>query len=70
MRGRKFESKILGLSLGIFRNFRDYFRTIRVEFSGLFWDSLDKIFINVFGQSQIVLKFGFEPWTDVFLVYL
>ena len=47
-------------------NFLDYFKTIRVELSGLFWDSLDKIFITVFGQSQTVLRFGFDPETNVF----
>ena len=57
------------MGLGIFRNFFgqselnfwDYFRTIRVEFAGLFWDSQDGIFINVFGQSRTVLRFGFYP---------
>ena len=66
MRGRKFQSKIFELSLGIFRNFRDYFRTIWVEFSRLFWDSQNRIFIIVFRQSRTVLRFGFDPGTDVF----
>ena len=29
--------------MGIFRNFRDYFRTVRAKFLGLFLDSPDKI---------------------------
>ena len=33
----------MGLSVGIFRNFRDYCRIVRTEFSGLLSDSLDKI---------------------------
>ena len=52
--------KIFGLSLGIFRNFRDYFQTVRVEFrdcfrtvrveiSGLYSNSPNIIFKNVFG---------------------
>ena len=36
-----------------------------VEFSGLFSDSPDKIFITVFGQSGTRLRFGFDPRTDV-----
>ena len=47
-------------------NFWDYFQTIRVEFSGLFWDSPDRIFRTVFGQSRTVLRFGFDPEIDVF----
>ena len=47
-------------------NFWDYFRTIRVKFSGLFWDSPNKIFRTVFGQSRTVSRFGFDPGTDVF----
>ena len=65
------------LGVGIFRNFRDCFltvwaefrdcfRTVRVEFSRLFSDSSDKIFGTVFGQSGTVLRFGFDPKTDVF----
>ena len=80
MRGCKFQSKIFGLLLGIlvifgivFRqswlNFWDFFRTIWVEFSGLFWDSLDRIFRTVFGQSRTVLRFDFDPGTNFFFVY-
>ena len=47
-------------------NFWDYFRTIQVEFSGLFLDSPDKIFRTIFGQSRTVLRFGFDPGTNVF----
>ena len=47
-------------------NFWDYFLTIQVDFSGLFWDSPDKIFRTIFEQSRIVLRFGFDPGTDVF----
>ena len=46
--------------------FRDCFRTVWVEFSGLFSDSLDSIFITIFGQSWTMLRFGFDPRTDVF----
>ena len=35
-----FSPKFLGLSVGIFMNFWNYFRTVRAEFSGLFSDSL------------------------------
>ena len=67
----------MGLSVGIFRNFRncfrivrvefrEYFRTVRVEFFGLFLDSPDRIFGTVFEQSETVLRFGFDPRTDVF----
>ena len=70
-------SQIFGLSIGIFRNFRDCFRTvraefrdcfrtIRVEFSRLFLDSYDIIFGTIFRQSRTVLMFGFAPETDVF----
>ena len=72
-----FSPKFLGLSKGIFRNFRDCFRTVRakfqdcfqtvrVEFLGLFSDNPDKIFGTVFGQSGTGLRFGFDPGTDVF----
>ena len=61
-----FSPKFLGLSVGNFRNFRDCFWTVRAEFSGLFLDRRDKIFRTVFGQSRTVLKFGFDPKTDVF----
>ena len=74
MRDRKFQSKIFGLSVGIFRtvfgqsrlNFLDYFRTIQVEFSRLFCDSSNRIFRTIFGQSRTVLRFGFDPGTNVF----
>ena len=47
-------------------NFWDYFRTIWVEFLGLFWDSPDRIFRTVFGQSRTMLRFGFDLGTNVF----
>ena len=47
-------------------NFWHCFGTVRAEFSGLFSDSQDKIFGTVFEQSRIVLRFGFDPGTDVF----
>ena len=47
-------------------NFRDCFRIVRAEFSGLFLDSLDKIFKTFFGQFWTVLRFGFNPGTDVY----
>ena len=57
----------MGLGVGIFRNFRivqaefrDCFRTVRVEFSGLFSNSPDKIFGTVFGQSGTGLRFDFD----------
>ena len=70
MRGCKFQSQIFGLSVKIFRNFRDCFqtvwaefqdcfRTIQIEFLGLFLNSLNKIFGTEFG-------FGFNPETDAF----
>ena len=57
-----FSPKIFGLSLGIFRNFLDYFRTVQAEFrdcfrtvqveiSGLFLENPDRIFKTIFGQS-------------------
>ena len=33
---------------------------------GLFADSLNKIFGTIFGQSWTVLRFGFDPGTNVF----
>ena len=33
---------------------------------GLFADSPDMIFGTIFGQSWTVLRFGFDPGTDVF----
>ena len=63
----------MGLSVEIFRNFWDYFRIVRAEFRDCFWivraefsglssDDSDRIF----GQSRLVLRFGFDPGTDVF----
>ena len=46
--------------------FRDYFHTIRAKFLGLFADIPDRIFRTIFGQSWTVLRFGFDPVTDVF----
>ena len=46
--------------------FRDCFRTVQAEFLRLFLDSHDRIFETIFGQSRIVLRFGFDPGTDVF----
>ena len=37
-----------------------------VEFSGLFSNSMDRIFGTVFGQSGTELRFRFDPGTDVF----
>ena len=51
---------------GIFRNFRDCFGTVGAEFSGLFSDSQNRIFRTIFGQSRTVLRFGFNPETNVF----
>ena len=59
-----FNPKILGFSVGIFRNFWDCFQTIRAEFSGLFLDNPDMIFGTVFRQSRTGLRFGFNPVTD------
>ena len=42
----------------------DYFRTVRVEFSGLFLDSPDRIFGTVFKQS------GTDFWTVCVLFIL
>ena len=58
-------------------NFQDYFRTIQTEFldcfltiqakfSELYSDSPDRIFGTIFGQSQTVLRFGFDLETNVF----
>ena len=49
--------------------FRDCFQTVQVEFSGFFSDSLYRIFRTVSGQSQTMLRFGFDPGTDVFDFY-
>ena len=68
MRAINFSPKFLGLSVGIFRNFgtifgqsglnfRDCFQIVRTRFSLLF-----------FGQSLTMLRFGFNPGTDVFRV--
>ena len=59
----------MGPSVGIFRNFRDCFRTVRVEFSGLFSDSQNRIFETILEQSGIGVRFGFDPGTDVFGFY-
>ena len=56
----------MGLSVGIFKNFWDCFRTVRVEFLGLFSVNLYRIFETVFGQSRIELRFSFDPGIDVF----
>ena len=77
MRGRKFQSQIFGLSVRIFRNFRDCFRTIRAEFRGYFWtvqveflglflNSPDRIFGTVVEQSGAEFGFGFNLGTNVF----
>ena len=69
--------KIFGLSLGIFKNFLDYFWTVRAEFwdcfrivgveiLGLFSDSPNRNFKTIFGQSRTMLRFDFDPKTDVF----
>ena len=39
---------------------------VRAEFSGLFLNRPDRIFGTIFGQSWTMLKFGFDPETDVF----
>ena len=49
-----------------FRTVRVEFRTVRVEISGLFLDSPDRNFRNVFRQSRTMLRFCFDPGTDVF----
>ena len=46
--------------------FRDCFRTIRVEFLGLFSNSPDRIFRIVFGQSMTEFEFSFNPGTNVY----
>ena len=46
--------------------FRDYFRAIQVEFSGLLSDNPDRIFETFFRQSETGLTFGFDPDTEVF----
>ena len=66
MRGSKFKSQNFETSVGIFRNFQDCFQIVWAEFLGLFSDSPDRIFKTVFGQSRTVLRFGFNPGTDVF----
>ena len=47
-------------------NFWECFGIVWAEFLGLFSDSPDMIFEIVFGQSQTVLRFGFDPEADVF----
>ena len=70
----------MGLSVGIFRNFRDCLltvraefrdclRTVQVEISGLFSDNPNRIFGIVFKQSGTGLRFGFDLETDVFGFY-
>ena len=58
------------MSVGIFRTvraeFRDYFRTVWAKFSKLFSDSQDRIFRTIFSLSRTVLRFGFDPGTNVF----
>ena len=46
--------------------FSDCFRIVRVNISGLFSDSPDRIFGTIFGQSGTWFGFGFDPRTDVF----
>ena len=48
--------------------FQDCFQIVRVEILGLFSDSSDRIFETIFGQSGTVLRFGFDPRTDVYRV--
>ena len=68
--------QIFGLSVGIFRNFRNYFWTVRAEFRDYFWtvltefsrlflDSHDRIFGTIFRQSRTMLRFGFALGTNV-----
>ena len=47
-------------------NFRDRFQTVRAKFSGLFSNSPDRIFRNVFMETRTMLRFGFNLGTDVF----
>ena len=74
LRGCKFQSQIFGVEC---RNFRDWFRTVRVEFrdcfqtfqvefSRLFSDNPDRIFGTVFGQSRTEFRLGFNLKIDVF----
>ena len=49
--------------------FRDCFSTVRAKFLGLFVDSPNRIFETIFGQSWPVLRYGFDPETDVFGFY-
>ena len=46
--------------------FQDFFCIVRAKFSGLFANSPDRIFGTIFRQSWTVLRFGFDPKTDVF----
>ena len=51
----------------IWAEFRDCFRTVRVEISRLFLDSPDRNFKTVFEMMfGTELRFGFDPGTDVF----
>ena len=45
-------------------NFRDFFRTVRAEFLGLFSDSQERIFGTVFGQFET------DFWTVCVLFFL
>ena len=53
----------------IWAKFRDCFRIVRVEISGLLSDSPNRIFRTIFEQSQTMLRFGFDLGTDVFGFY-
>ena len=46
--------------------FWDCFRIVRVEILGLFSDSPNRNFKTIFGQSRTMLRFDFDPKTDVF----
>ena len=69
VRSHKFQSQIFWTKCRNFwvgqseLNFWDYFRTVRVEFLGLF---SDRIFETIFEQFWTVLRFGFDLGTDVF----
>ena len=74
MGGCKFQSQIFWIECRNFLDcfwtvrveFLDYFRTVRAEFFGLFLDNPDRIFRIICAQSRTVLRFGFDPGTDVF----
>ena len=46
--------------------FQDCFRKVRAKFLGLFSNSSDMIFGNVFRKFRTGLRFGFDPETNVF----